>query len=30
MDMKGIMRNEISQTEKTNAVCDHLYMDSKK
>ena len=30
MDMKGIMLNEISQSEETNAVCDHLCMDSKK
>ena len=30
MDLEGIMLHEISQTIKTNTVCDHIYVESKK
>ena len=30
MDLEGIMLHEISQTIKTNTVCDHIYEESKK
>ena len=29
MDLEGIMLSEISQTEKENAVCSNLHMESK-
>lgn len=29
MDLKGITLSQINQTEKVNAVCSHLYLESK-
>ena len=29
MDLESVIRSEVSQKEKTNTVCSHIYMESK-